>query len=452
MAKAKILFSCNECGAETGQWVGQCPGCGQWNTLIEARQVTSTARSKPRISLAPASEVQTLDDIAPENNIRLSAGMKELDRVLGGGLVIGSVVLIGGDPGIGKSTLLLQALASVSDNANVLYVSGEESAQQVALRAHRLGVVTGRVKILAETHVDIVLDTIKREQPQVVVIDSIQTMFTDAMQSAPGSVSQVRETAAQLVNMAKATGTALLLVGHVTKEGALAGPRVLEHMVDAVLYFEGDSSSRFRIVRAVKNRFGAINELGVFVMDEAGLKEVGNPSAMLISRQSDTVPGSTILATQEGTRPLLVEVQALVDDTQMANPRRVCVGIDSNRLAMLLAVLHRHVGIATQGQDVFVNVAGGMRITETASDLAVVMAVVSSLRNKPIGNDIVIFGELGLGGEIRPVQRGEERIREAAKLGFSRALVPQANKPKKEISGIEILPIRRLSDAMALLD
>lgn len=452
MAKAKILFSCNECGAETGQWVGQCPGCGQWNTLIEARQVTSTARSKPRISLALASEVQTLDDIAPENNIRLSAGMKELDRVLGGGLVIGSVVLIGGDPGIGKSTLLLQALASVSDNANVLYVSGEESAQQVALRAHRLGVVTGRVKILAETHVDIVLDTIKREQPQVVVIDSIQTMFTDAMQSAPGSVSQVRETAAQLVNMAKATGTALLLVGHVTKEGALAGPRVLEHMVDAVLYFEGDSSSRFRIVRAVKNRFGAINELGVFVMDEAGLKEVGNPSAMLISRQSDTVPGSTILATQEGTRPLLVEVQALVDDTQMANPRRVCVGIDSNRLAMLLAVLHRHVGIATQGQDVFVNVAGGMRITETASDLAVVMAVVSSLRNKPIGNDIVIFGELGLGGEIRPVQRGEERIREAAKLGFSRALVPQANKPKKEISGIEILPIRRLSDAMALLD
>jgi DNA repair protein RadA/Sms len=284
------------------------------------------------------------------------------------------------------------------------------------------------------------------------VIDSIQTMFTDVLQSAPGSVSQVRETAAQLVNMAKASGTALLLVGHVTKEGALAGPRVLEHMVDAVLYFEGDSSSRFRIVRAIKNRFGAINELGVFVMDEGGLKEVGNPSAMFISRHSDTVPGSTILATQEGTRQLLVEVQALVDDTQLANPRRVCVGIDGNRLAMLLAVLHRHVGIATQGQDVFVNVAGGMRITETASDLAVVMAVVSSLRNKPIGNDIVIFGELGLGGEIRPVQRGEERIQEAAKLGFSRAMVPQANKPRKKISGIEILPIQRLSDAMALLD
>ena len=452
MARAKILFSCNECGAETGQWVGQCPGCGQWNTLIEARQVTSTSRSKPRMSIAPGSEVQTLDDIAPENIIRLSAGMRELDRVLGGGLVIGSVVLIGGDPGIGKSTLLLQALASVSDNANVLYVSGEESAQQVALRAHRLGVVSGRVKLLAETHVDVVLDTIKREQPQVVVIDSIQTMFTDVLQSAPGSVSQVRETAAQLVNMAKASGTALLLVGHVTKEGALAGPRVLEHMVDAVLYFEGDSSSRFRIVRAIKNRFGAINELGVFVMDEGGLKEVGNPSAMFISRHSDTVPGSTILATQEGTRQLLVEVQALVDDTQLANPRRVCVGIDGNRLAMLLAVLHRHVGIATQGQDVFVNVAGGMRITETASDLAVVMAVVSSLRNKPIGNDIVIFGELGLGGEIRPVQRGEERIQEAAKLGFSRAMVPQANKPRKKISGIEILPIQRLSDAMALLD
>ncbi|MBE9515510.1 MAG: DNA repair protein RadA [Proteobacteria bacterium] len=452
MAKVKILYSCNECGAETGQWAGQCSGCGQWNTLVEARQVASTPRSNPRMRLAPASEVQTLDAIAPENIIRLSAGMKELDRVLGGGLVVGSVVLIGGDPGIGKSTLLLQALASVSENANVLYVSGEESAQQVALRAHRLGVVTGKVKLLAETRVDAVLDTIKKEQPQVVVIDSIQTMFTDAMQSAPGSVSQVRETAAQLVSMAKATGTALILIGHVTKEGALAGPRVLEHMVDAVLYFEGDSSSRFRIVRAIKNRFGAVNELGVFVMDESGLQEVNNPSAMFISRQSDTVPGSTILATQEGTRPLLVEVQALVDDTQLANPRRVCVGIDSNRLAMLLAVLHRHGGIATQGQDVFVNIAGGMRITETASDLAVVMAVVSSLRNRPMGNDILMFGELGLGGEIRPVQRGEERIQEAAKLGFTRAMVPQANKPRKKIKGIEILLIRRLSDALAVLD
>lgn len=452
MAKPKVLYTCNECGAETGQWVGQCPGCGQWNTLTESVQRKSTPGSKPRMSLAPASEVQTLDAIAPENIIRLSAGMKELDRVLGGGLVIGSVVLIGGDPGIGKSTLLLQALASVGENANVLYVTGEESVQQVALRAHRLGVVSGRVRLLAETRVDAILDIIRKEQPQVVVIDSIQTMFTDALQSAPGSVSQVRETAAQLVSMAKATGTALLLVGHVTKEGALAGPRVLEHMVDAVLYFEGDSSSRFRIVRAVKNRFGAVNELGVFVMDEAGLKEVGNPSAMFISRQSDTVPGTTVLATQEGTRPLLVEVQALVDDTQLANPRRVCVGIDSNRLAMLLAVLHRHAGIATQGQDVFINIAGGMRITETASDLAVVLAVISSLRNRPLGNNTIIFGELGLGGEVRPVQRGEERVQEAAKLGFSRAIIPHANKPRKAIDGIEIVTVRRLADAIDMTD
>lgn len=452
MARAKVLFVCNECGAETSQWVGQCPGCGQWNTLTESVKAAATPRAKPGMSLAPVSEVQALDAISPENIIRLSAGMKELDRVLGGGLVIGSVVLIGGDPGIGKSTLLLQALASVSENAKVLYVTGEESTQQVALRAHRLGVVSSRVKLLAETRVDSVLEIIRKEQPQVVVIDSIQTMFTDTLQSAPGSVSQVRETAAQLVNMAKITGTALILVGHVTKEGALAGPRVLEHMVDAVLYFEGDSASRFRIVRAVKNRFGAVNELGVFVMDEVGLKEVGNPSAMFISKQGDTVPGTTVLATQEGTRPLLVEVQALVDDTQLANPRRVCVGIDSNRLAMLLAVLHRHAGIATQGQDVFINIAGGMRVTETASDLAVVVAVVSSLRNRPLGKDMVIFGELGLGGEVRPVQRGEERIQEAAKLGFTRALVPYANKPRKQPGGIDIITVKRLADALDILD
>jgi len=420
--------------------------------MIEVRQAASTPRANPRLSLAPKSEVQSLDAIKPENMIRLSAGMKELDRVLGGGLVIGSVVLIGGDPGIGKSTLLLQALASIGDNANVLYVSGEESAQQVALRAHRLGVVSGRVKLLAETRVDTVLESISKTQPQVVVIDSIQTMFSDALQSAPGSVSQVRETAAQLVNMAKHTGIALLLVGHVTKEGALAGPRVLEHMVDAVLYFEGDNSSRFRIVRAIKNRFGAVNELGVFVMDEAGLKEVSNPSAMLVNRQDVPVPGSVVLATQEGTRPLLVEVQALVDDTQLANPRRVCVGIDGNRLAMLLAVLHRHGGISTSGQDVFVNVAGGMRITETASDLAAVMAVVSSLRNRPLDRNTILFGEIGLGGEIRPVQRGEERIREAAKLGFQRAVVPHSNKPRKTIDGIEVVAVRRLSEALELFD
>ncbi|MDH5649229.1 MAG: DNA repair protein RadA [Gammaproteobacteria bacterium] len=451
MPKPKTVYVCDACGAQAAQWAGQCSGCGAWNTLTESMAMGRSAKSTGLgARLAPPAAVQSLDAIAPENIIRLPAGLPELDRVLGGGLVLGSVVLIGGDPGIGKSTLLLQTLATIGDNARVLYVTGEESAQQVALRAYRLGTVSGRVKLLAETRVETILDCIQREQPQVVVIDSIQTIYTDDLQSAAGSVAQVRESAARLVSFAKHSGVGLFLVGHVTKEGALAGPRVLEHMVDAVLYFEGDASSRFRIVRAIKNRFGAVNEIGVFVMTETGLQGVANPSAMFVNRHSNTLPGSVILATQEGTRPLLVEVQALVDDSQLSNPRRVCVGLDANRLAMLLAVLHRHGGIAMQGQDVFINVAGGMRITETASDLAVLIATVSSFRNKPLGDELIVFGEIGLGGELRPVQRGQERIREAAKLGFKRALIPAANKPKKKSDDIDVIPVKSLAEALEL--
>ena len=363
----------------------------------------------------------------------------------------GSVVLIGGDPGIGKSTLLTQALAEVGKRATVLYVSGEESADQIALRAHRLGLKGGSVRLLTENQVESIIGCARQEQPQVMVVDSIQTMFTEVLESAPGSVAQVRESAAQMVRFAKSHGTALFLVGHVTKEGTLAGPRVLEHMVDTVLYFEGDAGGSFRIVRAIKNRFGAVNEIGVFVMTEAGLREVGNPSAMFLSRQGDAVAGSVVLATQEGTRPLLVEVQALVDQSHLSNPRRVCVGLDTNRLAMLLAVLHRHAGVVTYDQDVFVNVVGGVRITETAADLAVLAATVSSLRNRALGRDLAIFGEVGLAGEVRPVQRGQERIREAAKLGFKRVLLPAANMPKKPETDIELLPVRRLSEALERL-
>jgi len=367
------------------------------------------------------------------------------------------VVLLGGDPGIGKSTLLIQALAEIGRSSRVLYVSGEESADQIAVRAQRLGVAgpggaaAERLRLLTENRVEDVLACARAERPQVIVLDSIQTIYTDALQSAPGSVAQVRESAAQLVRYAKSSGTALFLVGHVTKEGTLAGPRVLEHMVDAVLYFEGDTGSQYRIIRAIKNRFGAVNEIGVFVMTDAGLREVTNPSAMFLSRQGDAVAGSVVLATQEGTRPLLVEVQALVDASHLANPRRVCVGLDGNRLAMLLAVLHRHGGVATYDQDVFVNVVGGVRVQETAADLAVVAATCSSLRNRPVGKDLVVFGEVGLAGEVRPVARGQERIREAAKLGFRRAVLPAANLPKKNDADIELIPVRRLGEMLEVI-
>ncbi len=447
MTKPKSVYICHACGAQSPKWVGQCPGCGTWNTLSEAVSDPTTARGGVSLLAAPGA-VQPLASARAAAVSRLSSGLTELDRVLGGGLVFGSVVLIGGDPGVGKSTLLLQAASAYSRNARVLYVSGEESAEQIALRARRLEVSGEEVRLLTENRLENILAAAQAERPQIVVIDSIQTLYTKWLQSAPGSVAQVRECAAELVRLAKQSGTAVFLVGHVTKEGALAGPRVLEHMVDTVLYFEGDPGSQFRIVRAMKNRFGAVNEIGVFVMTEGGLREVANPSAMFLSRQGDAVAGSAVLATQEGTRPLLVEVQALVDTSHLANPRRVCVGLDSNRLSMLLAVLHRHAGIATHDQDVYVNVVGGVRIAETAADLAVLAACVSSLRNRPLGRDTVIFGEVGLAGEVRPVARGEARLREAAKLGFRRALLPRANLPKRNLPEIELIGVRRLEEAL----
>lgn len=451
MAKAKSVYTCNECGASSPKWVGQCPSCSAWNTLYETAVASPSSARTGRQYGAPA-EARFLAEVTPEKIARITTGISELDRVLGGGLVAGSVVLIGGDPGIGKSTLLTQALATISQSAHVLYVSGEESSDQIALRAQRLGLKGEKLRLFTENQIETIIAYAQAERPQVIVIDSIQTVFTDILQSAPGSVAQVRESAGQLVRFAKQTGTALFLVGHVTKEGTLAGPRVLEHMVDTVLYFEGDTGSAFRIIRAIKNRFGAVNEIGVFAMTETGLREVGNPSSMFLSRQGDAVPGSVVLATQEGTRPLLVEVQALVDQSHLSNPRRVCVGLDTNRLSMLLAVLHRHGGIPTYDQDVFVNVVGGVRVMETAADLAILAATVSSLRNRPLGKDLIAFGEIGLAGEVRPVQRGQERIREAAKLGFKRALIPAANMPKKDDVGITLLPVRRLAEALDIFD
>ncbi len=449
MSREKSVFSCGECGAQSPKWTGQCPGCGGWNTLVETVLPAAAGRSGrfgPSGSVSPVQALAAVPALAVE---RISSGLAELDRVLGGnGMVAGSVALIGGDPGIGKSTLLLQALAVISQKAPALYVTGEESAHQVALRAQRLGVRAEAVRLLAENRIESIIAHALAEQPAVMVIDSIQTVYTEMLQSAPGSVAQVRESAAQLVRYAKQAGVGLFLVGHVTKEGALAGPRVLEHMVDTVLYFEGDSASQFRVIRAIKNRFGAVNEIGVFLMTETGLREVGNPSAMFISRQADVVSGSVVLATQEGTRPLLVEVQALVDESHAPNPRRVCVGLDQNRLAMLLAVLHRHAGIAMFDQDVFVNVAGGVRVLEPAADLAVLTAAVSSLRSAPLGRDLVVFGEVGLAGEVRPVQRGQERIREAAKLGFRRAVLPAANMPRRPEAGIELIAVRRVEEAL----
>ncbi|TAK86469.1 MAG: DNA repair protein RadA [Betaproteobacteria bacterium] len=441
MAKAKSAYVCAECGASALQWFGTCPSCGAAGTLSET---VAERRSKA----VPASSV-SLADIQAKDMERIATGIGELDRVLGGGLVAGQVVLLGGDPGIGKSTLLLQTLAALS-NA-VLYVTGEESAEQIALRARRLALEAGGVQLAAETQLERVLGALEAAKPRVAVIDSIQTLWSEALQSAPGSVAQVRECAAQLTRHAKRSGSALFMIGHVTKEGAIAGPRVLEHIVDSVLYFEGDPNSAFRLVRAVKNRFGAVNELGVFAMTEKGLRGVANPSALFLSQHPRAVPGSCVLATLEGTRPLLVEIQALVDAAHAPNPRRLSVGLEQNRLAMLLAVLHRHAGIATWEQDVFVNAVGGVRIGEPAADLAVCLAVVSSLSDKPISARAAVFGEIGLAGEVRPAPRGQERLREIAKLGFEKAVVPRANLPKAKISGLEILPVERVDQAVQLL-
>jgi len=449
VARAKSAYVCSDCGASALQWFGACPSCGAAGTLVETRaEKPGTQRHR---GVAPESRPQPLARIEAREAARTPVGLEELDRVLGGGLVAGQVVLLGGDPGIGKSTLLLQALAALGSRAAALYVSGEESVDQVALRARRLALDAEGVQLLAEIQLERILDTLGASRPQVVVIDSIQTLYSDALQSAPGSVAQVRECAAQLTRYAKHSGCAVLLIGHVTKEGAIAGPRVLEHIVDSVLYFEGDPHSSFRLVRAIKNRFGAVNELGVFAMTERGLRAVSNPSALFLSHHGADVAGACVLATLEGTRPLLVEIQALVDSAQAPSPRRLSVGLEQNRLAMLLAVLHRHAQIATIDQDVFVNAVGGVRISEPAADLAVSLAVVSSLTDRPVPRDVVMFGEIGLAGEVRPAPRGQERLREALKLGFARAIVPRANRPKAAIAGLEVIAVERIEQAVQLL-
>ncbi|MFZ9438980.1 MAG: DNA repair protein RadA [Hylemonella sp.] len=451
MAKGKVLFTCSECGGNSPKWLGKCPHCNDWNSLLEG-VAERAARVKNRFaSLAKTAVAATLADIEASDVARTPTGLEELDRVLGGGIVEGAVVLIGGDPGIGKSTLLLQALDALQRaGLNTLYVTGEESGAQVALRARRLGVGQSQVSVLAEIQLENILAAIEQRQPAVAVIDSIQTIYSELLTSAPGSVAQVRECAAHLTRAAKAGATTIVLVGHVTKEGALAGPRVLEHMVDTVLYFEGDTHSSFRLVRAIKNRFGAVNEIGVFAMTDKGLKGVSNPSAIFLSQHEQPVPGSCVMVTLEGTRPLLVEIQALVDSGG-PSPRRLSVGLERDRLAMLLAVLHRHAGVACMDQDVFVNAVGGVRISEPAADLAVLLAITSSLRGKPLPKGFIAFGEIGLAGEVRPAPRGQERLKEAAKLGFAQAIVPKANAPKKSIDGMTIHAVERVEEALEVV-
>ena len=461
MAKPKSAFVCTECGAQALRWQGQCPQCQAWNTMVETLLEPAAPASSSRFAaLAGASgRLQPLAELAPREEPRQPTGLDEFDRVLGGGLVAGGVVLIGGDPGIGKSTLLLQALsnlAALSAGADggsradgaVVYVSGEESGEQVALRAQRLQLPPSTLQMLAEINLERILHSLREARPRVAVIDSIQTVYSEALQSAPGSVAQVRECAAQLTRFAKQSGTSLILVGHVTKDGTLAGPRVLEHIVDTVLYFEGDTHSSFRLIRAFKNRFGAVNELGVFAMTERGLRGVSNPSALFLSQHSQEVAGSCVLVTQEGTRPLLVEIQALVDSAHSPNPRRLSVGLEPTRLAMLLAVMHRHAGIVCFDQDVFVNAVGGVKIAEPAADLAILFAIHSSLRDRPLRRGLAVFGEVGLAGEIRPAPRGQDRLREAAKLGFDTAIVPRANAPKQAIEGLRVIAVERVDEAL----
>lgn len=450
MKKEKIHFSCNACGAVFSKWQGQCLDCKAWNSLTEERSVALSRNSIRNSGYAGAAnpKVVLMTQVELEKQERQTTYIKELDRVLGGGLVPGSVVLIGGDPGIGKSTLLIQTLCQLSQTQNALYVTGEESLQQVALRARRLGLKEDSLKLLTETRVEEIIQIADKEKPQVMVVDSIQTLFTEMLQSAAGSVSQIRESAAQLVQFAKQSGVALFLVGHVTKEGTLAGPRVLEHMVDTVLYFEGERDGRFRVVRATKNRFGAVNELGIFAMTDRGLKEVNNPSAIFLSRYEQAVSGSAVMVTWEGSRPILAEVQALVDESHLSNPRRITVGLDQNRLSMLLAVLNRHGSIPTYDQDIFLNIVGGMKISETAADLASLAAIISSLKNKPLAEKLVTFGEIGLAGEIRPVQNGQERLREAEKHGFIQAIIPKANLPKMPFDRMEVYGVSTLTEAL----
>ncbi len=447
MAKPRTVFVCSACGADAPQWTGRCPSCGEWSTLTAFTEARASGAGKRAGAAVSVVESVALPE-GPED-LRLASGFEEFDRVLGGGLVPGSVILIGGDPGIGKSTLLLQCAAALSKTQSVLYATGEESARQVADRARRLAVDAGRLGLVTETGVERILSLAVDARARVLVIDSIQTMSVADVDTAPGAVTQLRESTAALVRHAKATGTAVLLIGHVTREGMIAGPRVLEHMVDTVLYFESDSGSRFRVIRSVKNRFGAANEIGVFAMEERGLREVRNPSAIFLSRGADSVPGSVVTVAREGTRQMLIEVQALVDPSLLANPRRVAVGFESNRVALLLAVMHRHAGVGLAAHDVFVNVVGGVRLAETAADLAVVAALHSSLGGRPLPQDLAVFGEVGLTGEIRPVPYGEERLREAAKHGFRRAIVPRANAPRQAQGPIEVVAVGRITEALA---
>lgn len=451
MAKAKTSFVCQECGGVSAKWQGQCPHCQSWNSMVEFIEKSEATATNRFAHLAASTPVKVLSDVQAAEAPRIATGISELDRVLGGGLVPGGVVLIGGDPGIGKSTLLIQALSYLSDRYDVLYVTGEESAEQVALRAHRLELKTDKLKLLAEIQLESIRRALQQEKPKIAVIDSIQTLFSGELTAAPGSVSQVRECAAQLTHMAKQNGMAIVMIGHVTKDGSLAGPRVLEHIVDTVLYFEGESDSTHRLIRAFKNRFGAVNELGVFAMTDKGLKGINNPSAIFLSQHNEEVSGSCVMATQEGTRPLLVEIQALVDTAHIPNPRRLSIGLDSSRLAMLLAVLNRHAGVATFDQDVFVNVVGGVRITETAADLPVMLAILSSMRNKPLPKGLFAFGEVGLAGEIRPASRGQERLKEADKLGFKIAMIPTHNSPKQKMEGLTIWTVSRLEEVLDYL-
>jgi len=447
LKKAKTAYVCSDCGATALQWFGACPSCGAAGTLVE----TASERGSVKRLAGVAPGAVSLQDVATRELERLSTGIAELDRVLGGGLVAGQVVLIGGDPGIGKSTLLLQALAALGSAHKVLYISGEESAEQIAMRARRLALDARSVNLITEIQLERIAASLQAQQPEVAVVDSIQTLWSETLESAPGSVAQLRECTAQLARHAKKSGTALFIIGHVTKEGAIAGPRVLEHIVDTVLYFEGDTNSSFRLVRAVKNRFGAVNELGVFAMTDRGLRAVSNPSALFLSNHGKDVPGSCVLATLEGTRPLLVEIQALVDSAHTPNPRRLSVGLEQNRLAMLLAVLNRHAGIATWEQDVFVNAVGGVRIGEPAADLAVSLAIVSSLTDRAIAAKTVVYGEIGLAGEVRPAPRGQDRLKEAAKLGFEKAIIPKANLPKGKFAGLEVIGVERVDQAVGVL-
>lgn len=452
MAKVKSIYQCQDCGVTSSQWAGQCAGCQAWNTLVESVQAAEPAKGRPVGYAGTIPERSKLSAIRPERLARLSSGYSEFDRVLGGGFVPGSVILLGGAPGAGKSTLLLQVTTLLSANKPCLYVTGEESLEQIALRAQRLGLNGDQLECVSETRVEAIAAMVEQVKPSLIVVDSVQVMQVESLSGAPGSVGQVRESAGQLTRLAKATGVIVLLVGHVTKEGALAGPKVLEHIIDASLLLEGDSGGRFRTLRAHKNRFGSVGELGVFAMTETGLREVKNPSAIFLSRPDSVAPGSSVICTWEGTRPLLVEVQALVDSSLGGSPKRIAVGLDGQRLAMLLAILHRHGHVQLGDQDVFVNAVGGVKVTETGADLGLLLACVSSFRGRPIPKHWVIFGEVGLSGEVRPVASGQERIREAAKHGFTKAIVPAANAPKQLINGIDVCRVERISQVLELFD